>query len=220
MTKKTVFAVFAHPDDEAFGPAGTLFHYSKTHDVYLICVTNGEAGENHSGNKTNLLAKIRRAELENSASILGVKKVFFLNYKDGELCNNIYHDLARDISKIVDKFKPEILITYEPRGVSGHLDHVAVSLVTHYVFDKSLYTKKLMNYALLKRQTDKLRDYFIYVPHGIEKEKLHLSVDITPYWNIKIEALKAHKSQLKDVNRMLESIKNEPKEEYFLIEER
>ena len=42
--KPVVVAVFAHPDDEAFGPGGTLAVLSKTHDVYIITVTGGEAG--------------------------------------------------------------------------------------------------------------------------------------------------------------------------------
>lgn len=220
MNNKTIVAVFAHPDDEAFGPAGTIANFSKTHDVYLICATNGEAGENHSDDKTNLLAKIRKAELEKSASILGVKRIFFLNYKDGGLSNNVYHKLAEDISEIINNLQPEIMITYEPRGVSGHLDHVAVSLVTHYVFEKNTDVKKLLCYTLLKEQTDKLRDYFIYVPHGIKKEDMHLSIDISDVWDLKISALKAHKSQVKDVSRILSSIYGEPKEEYFLVEEK
>lgn len=65
---KTIVAIFAHPDDEAFGPAGTLAKLSQTHDVYLICVTRGNANGNAS------LGKIRTKELKQSANILGIKK--------------------------------------------------------------------------------------------------------------------------------------------------
>jgi LmbE family N-acetylglucosaminyl deacetylase len=220
MKKPVLVAIFAHPDDEAFGPAGTLAIYAKTHEVYIICVTDGEAGENHTDNQAVLLSEIRKHELELSASILGVEEVFFLNYKDGTLCNNSYHALAEDLCRVIDKLTPEILLTFEPRGVSGHLDHVAVSLVTHYVFDQKKYVKKLLNYALPRSQTDTLRDYFIYVPHGIEKEDAHLEVEIDAVWDLKVSAIKAHKSQQHDIDRMLESIKNERKVEYFLIEEK
>ncbi|MBI2637373.1 MAG: PIG-L family deacetylase, partial [Candidatus Sungbacteria bacterium] len=43
--KKTIVAIFAHPDDEAFGPAGTLAKLALAHDVYVICATKGEAGD-------------------------------------------------------------------------------------------------------------------------------------------------------------------------------
>ena len=40
---KTVVGVFAHPDDEALGPSGTIATLAKDYQVYLICVTSGEA---------------------------------------------------------------------------------------------------------------------------------------------------------------------------------
>ena len=55
MKRPSLVAIFAHPDDEAFGPAGTLKIYSKTHDIHLICATRGEAGENHLDEKTRLI---------------------------------------------------------------------------------------------------------------------------------------------------------------------
>jgi N-acetyl-1-D-myo-inositol-2-amino-2-deoxy-alpha-D-glucopyranoside deacetylase len=46
MSKLTLMAVFAHPDDEAFGTGGTLAKYAaKGCDVYLVTATRGEAGE-------------------------------------------------------------------------------------------------------------------------------------------------------------------------------
>ena len=97
---KPIVGVFAHPDDEAFGPGGTLASFAKERDVYTICVTNGDAGQNSSG-KTKELAQIRRDELLASAEVLGIKKVFFLDYKDGTLCNNLYHEIAGKIQTIL-----------------------------------------------------------------------------------------------------------------------
>ena len=46
MSKLSLMAVFAHPDDEAFGTGGTLTKYAaEGHDVYLVTATRGEAGE-------------------------------------------------------------------------------------------------------------------------------------------------------------------------------
>ena len=56
---KPVVGVFAHPDDEAFFTGGTIATLSKERDVYTICVTNGDAGENRSG-KEGSLADIRK----------------------------------------------------------------------------------------------------------------------------------------------------------------
>jgi len=217
MKKPSLVAIFAHPDDEAFGPAGTLYKYSKTHDVYLICATSGESGENHTNSSSKPLSEIRKNELKNSAQILGVKKVFFLGLKDGTLCNNNYHKTAASIQKITDKIKPEILMTYEHRGVSGHLDHVSVSMIVSYLFGRIDYAKKLMLYVILKNITEKMKDYFIYVPDGIKKNNADEIFDISNEWSYKIKAISCHKSQKVDVSKFLKQLKSIPKEEYFFV---
>ena len=46
MNKLTLMAVFAHPDDEAFGTGGKLAKYAAQGcDVYLVTATRGEAGQ-------------------------------------------------------------------------------------------------------------------------------------------------------------------------------
>ena len=86
--QSSLVAVFAHPDDEAFGPAGTIAKLARSHDIYLLCATKGDAQGN-----TNL-GQIRQKELLESARILGVKKVYFLGFADGTLSNSLYHILS------------------------------------------------------------------------------------------------------------------------------
>src|SRR3989338_7443324 len=126
--KKVIVGIFAHPDDEAFGPGGTLTKYAKASDVFIICATRGEAGKG-GGN----LAAIREKELKESAKVLGVKKVFYLGFGDGTLSNSSYHLLAQKIESHLKILKPDLLITFEPLGISGHIDHITVSLVTTFV---------------------------------------------------------------------------------------
>ena len=46
MKPQTLMAIFAHPDDEAFGTGGTLTKYAtEGYDVYLVTATRGEAGQ-------------------------------------------------------------------------------------------------------------------------------------------------------------------------------
>lgn len=212
---KTLVAIFAHPDDEAFGPAGTLAKFAETHDVYILCATKGEAGKSQLS--TDNLHDIRKKETEQSAKILGVKKVFFLGYIDGELNNNLYHKLAGKIEKRLKELKPEIIITFEPKGVSGHIDHIVVSLVTTYVFNKLKPVKKLLYYCIAQRERKYLKDYYIYFPQGYKKEEIDEVVDIVPYWDKKLKAILAHKSQKHDADKILKILKKIPKEEYFLV---
>lgn len=211
---KTIFGIFAHPDDEAFGPSGTIATLAKENEVYLICVTNGDAAEGHPNPE---LGNIRQEELRSSAKILGVKDVFFLNFLDGELSNNLYHDVAKEIQKILEEKKPELLITVEPRGVSGHIDHIFVSMVTSYVFEKLDFVKEIWYHAISTDHRALFGPYFIYLPPGYPKEQIDKTVDVSAVWDQKMEAMQQHKSQIKDVNSVSRMVQQVPKEEYFLI---
>jgi len=217
---KPVIGIFAHPDDEVFGPGGALATFSEEgRDVYLICVTDGDAGQNSSGEERDL-GEIRREELEQSAQALGVKKVFFLDYKDGTLNNNLYHEIAEKIKKILYELEPEILLTMENRGVSGHIDHVAVSMISSYIFEKLTFLKEIWYYALTEEARALQPPYFIYFPPGYKKTDISKTLDIMPVWDKKVEAMHKHKSQQHDIERLLGMFMKRPKEEYFIIVKR
>jgi LmbE family N-acetylglucosaminyl deacetylase len=214
--KKAVVAVFAHPDDEAFGPGGTLAKLSKTSDVYLITVTGGERGKNSLKKSEKKLSDIRHKELLEATKILGVKKVFFLGYEDGTLSNSIYHEIASKIEKKLKELKPATVITFEPRGVSGHIDHIAVSLITTFVVKKLPYVKDLLYHCIREAQSKQMNDYFIYFPKGYKKSEIDKIVDIKEVWEIKKRAMLEHKSQKHDAIRILKQMEKLPKEEYFI----
>lgn len=213
---KRIVGIFAHPDDEAMGPGGTLAQLAKNHEVYLICVTSGEASGKTPEEKL-VIGEIRRKELEKSAEILGIKEVFFLGYEDGELRNNIYHQLAGDIAKKIEDLRPDTLLTFEMRGVSGHIDHITVSMVTTFVFQKYSFLKKVMYYVIPKKESKRMRDYFIYFPQGYEEQEVDEVRDISDVWDTKVQAMMAHTSQMKDVESMLEHTTDLPRKEYFLV---
>ncbi len=210
-SRKVIVGIFAHPDDEAFGPGGTLAKLAKDNDVFIICATRGEAGE---GGKN--LAKIREKELKESAKVLGVKQVFCLGFIDGTLSNSTYHLLAEKIESELKKLKPNLLITFEPLGISGHIDHIVVSLVTTYVSQKLQPKPEILYYCTTDQASSKMKDYFIYFPPGYAKRAVDKVVDIKNVWDIKLKAMYCHKSQMQDVKRILQIIKALPKEEYFL----
>lgn len=210
---KPVLCIFAHPDDEAFGPGGTIALLAKKHPVYLICITDGN-DQNHG--KTDL-AKKRKQELRLSAKILGIKKVFFLNYPDGSLNNNLYHQLAKRLQGFIDRLQPETLITFEPRGVSGHIDHVTVSLVTSYVFSQNAQVKTLLYFCIDQRQRRLIKEYFIYFPSGYALNRVDKVVNIARVWQQKVTAIQQHQTQAQDIQRILAMLEKLPKEEYFLV---
>lgn len=214
---KRVLAVFAHPDDEAFGPGGALALLAQTAEVNLVCVTDGDIpGSEESW------AKVRREELRRSAKILGIKEVIFLDLADGSLCNANYHQAADKIQTVVRRLKPELLITFEFRGVSGHLDHVAVSMVVSYVFRENRSIKAVWYWGELERKSLRLlRDrYFIFFPQGYKREEFDLTLDTKSVYDLQVKAMREHKSQKQDCDRILLMRKFWPKEEYFLVKKR
>jgi len=215
---KSVVCIFAHPDDEAFGPGGTIAKLAKTRNVYIICATKGEAGKHKGKNNKKNLGNIRANELRESAKVLGVKKVFFLEFKDGTLSNNLYHDIARKIESILKRLKPDTILTYEPRGISGHLDHIAMSLISSYLFERLAFIKKLMQFCVLDTPERRKMKYFIYFPPGYKKSEIDLVSDVRGVWDIKIQAMLQHKSQIHDIERILKMFKKSPKVENFLVQ--
>jgi LmbE family N-acetylglucosaminyl deacetylase len=216
---KPVVAVFAHPDDEVFGPGGTLALFAKEgRDVYIITVTNGDAGMNSlSEDDGRSLGEIRTDELKASAKAIGVKDVFFLNYKDGTLSNNLYHDIADKVQAKIEELQPEIMVTFEPRGVSGHLDHIAVSMISTFVFEKVHFVKELWYYAMNEYARSFQGEYFIHFPPGYKDEEISKVVNIEPVWEQKVTAMQQHKSQKHDIDRILGAFQKRRKEDYFII---
>jgi LmbE family N-acetylglucosaminyl deacetylase len=216
---KRVVGIFAHPDDEALGPAGTIAKFASEGDVYLICVTCGEAGGKTSDEKEKI-GSIRRSEMQESAKLLGVKEVFFLHFEDGTLSNSLYQQIANKIKEKLDALQPDTIMTFEPRGVSGHLDHIAVSMITTHLFYKLSFIKKLMYYCLSEKRRAKVGDYFVYFPPGYKDSEIQEVVDIEDHWDIKVRAMHCHESQMHDVQNVLKQSRDLPKKECFLVLEK
>ena len=151
MTKK-ILAVLAHPDDESFGLGGTLALYAqKGYDTYLVCATRGEAGtvdaEHLNGFKDT--AELRTDELMRAAKYLGLKDVFFLDYRDSGMpgmeankhpnaqINHPIDEVAGRIVKYIRELKPDLVLTFDPIGGYKHPDHIHVHLATKLAFERS-----------------------------------------------------------------------------------
>jgi LmbE family N-acetylglucosaminyl deacetylase len=224
--KKKMLGVFAHPDDEAFGPGGMFAKYGQDPDVeiHLLTATRGEAGLWNEVSKTKAKTQdqkihhVREEELKKSAKILGIEKLEFLDYIDGTLSNSIYHELAAKITKKIDEWKPDVVMTNERRGVSGHLDHIAISMITTFAFKKSKYGKKLYYHCISeKMRSPQLDDYFVYFPEGYKEEEITTRIEYSKFWDVRVKAMRQHESQTHDVERILEWAQDKPKIDTFIL---
>jgi LmbE family N-acetylglucosaminyl deacetylase len=122
-------AVFAHPDDEAFGTGGTLTKYAAEGcDVYLVTATRGEAGqiaEPDLATSANL-PYVREQELRCACQIYGIHPPRFLDYQDGQLAIANQGQAVGRLVRIMRELRPQVLVTFGPDGIYGHYDHIAV----------------------------------------------------------------------------------------------
>ena len=159
----------------------------------------------------------REQELREASAILGVKEVFFLGYQDGHLSNKLYHEIAEKIDPYVKKHLPDRIITYEPRGISGHIDHIAMSMISSFIYVKNECIRELHYFCLDEKQRGVAQEYFIYFPPGYTEAEISKRVNISSVLDKKIAAIKKHASQIKDVENILEKHKNNRLEECFII---
>jgi len=215
---QNILAVFAHPDDDVFGPSGFILSLrERKNHIYEIFLTNGESGTNQkTGRKEKDLGEKRKEEAKKSAFFMGVKKVFFLNFNDGFLSNNLYHDVFNKIKKIAYEINPLSFLTYEPRGVSGHVDHFFTSMVVSFLAQK--LKKKVFYYCLSKKQRQFIKDYFIFFPEGYDDWEIDLKLEVEKYRKKKEELIKIHQTQVKDGDMVLKNMKKQrPLIENFLV---
>jgi len=152
MSKQTLLAVLAHPDDESFGMGGTLALYaSRGAEVHLVCATRGEVGEVAPEllKGFNSIAELRESELRCAAGILGLAGVHFLDYRDSgmpgspdnqhpqALAAQPLDEVAANIVCYIRELKPQIVLTFDPIGGYRHPDHIAIQRATVRAFEQA-----------------------------------------------------------------------------------
>ncbi len=189
-----VMVVTAHPDDSEFGAGGTVAKLAKQGcEVTYVIVTNGNKGSSDRTMTPERLAKIREEEQRNAARTLGVERIEFLGYPDGELEDT--RDLRRDITRQIRRWRPDLLITQNPHRTynlyASHRDHrIAAGVVLDCVYPLA---RDHMSFPELLPEVEphKVREI-----HLMQWENPHLVVDISDTMELKLRALACHASQL------------------------
>ena len=235
MTEKlTMMAVHAHPDDEASSTGGVLATYSDAgvRAVVVTC-TNGEFGDapggvkpGQDGHDEQAVAQLRLSELRQSCKILGVSDLETLGYHDSGMpdwdykdrpeafCNIPLADVAARIGGLIEHYRPQVVITYDDRGMYQHPDHVHASLAAQAAVKATGIPAKLYLAAIrasdfqkvweaLREQGVEMPDEREFTPEQQKKAaedelRITTTVDITPALSRKRDALMAHASQIED----------------------
>ena len=193
-------SIHAHPDDQEFTVAGTLAKWARAGcEIVSVCITSGGAGSNKYtplDMTRHALVTIREDEQREACRILGVKEPIFLGYEDGALEPSI--GLRRELTRLIRRHRPEAVLTGDPTvryygtaymnhpdhraAAAGALDAVFPSAGTRLIFPE------LLDEGL---EPHEVRQVYI---HGAERPDTY--VDISEFLDVKLAALRAHKSQM------------------------
>ena len=207
-----VLCLFAHPDDESFIVAGTAgWCAERGATVALVTATRGGAGKVGDPPVTTreTLPVVREGELRAAAAILGITDLTIYDYPDGALAAAPPEQIRQELVATIRRVRPHVAITFDPNGANRHPDHIAISrfatdaLVAAadprwfpesgppHATPRVLWTPPVSPWIApeLSWLTDP--------PAGID-----LAIDIRPWSARKADALRAHRTQHLQVDRI------------------
>ena len=189
---RRLLVCFAHPDDESFGPAGTIAHYATQGvAVHYVCATRGEAGDVDPGllQGYNSVAALRTEELLCAAGYLGLAGLHLLDYRDSGMANAPENrdpaslmqaplwGVTDKITRLIRQLQPQVVLTHDPTGGYFHPDHIKMHQATVQAFHSAGSPDRFpeqLEQGLVPFQAQKL--YYTAMPRGL----LRLAVRILP----------------------------------------
>lgn len=191
--------IFSHPDDAEFGAAATIAHLTAAGArVDYVVTTDGGKGTEDPAVTSAQLTAVREAEQRAAADVLGVSEIVHLGYPDGYLEPSLA--LRRDIVRQLRRFRPDLVIAQNPvRRQDGnpfisHPDHLATGEATlaavYPAARDRLNFPELLSEGLEPWKVPQL------LVTGVERPNLFLDVSST--FDIGLQALFCHVSQIPD----------------------
>jgi LmbE family N-acetylglucosaminyl deacetylase len=198
---RRILVITAHPDDVDFGAAGTVARWTDAGiEVGYCIVTDGEAGGSDPSLSRTDMAALRRREQAAAAKQVGVHDIRFLGYPDGRVEATL--QLRKDLTRVIRTVRPDRVVcpspdrNYARPGVS-HPDHRAVGSAAL----DAVYPDARNPFAFPELLADEELDAWTVREVWINGtgNPAHY-VDITETFPRKIAALRAHVSQVGDVD--------------------
>jgi LmbE family N-acetylglucosaminyl deacetylase len=192
-----VLVVVAHPDDAEFWLGGTIGRWTAagTEVTYLV-LTDGEAGGFDPAVPRSDIPKVRRAEQEKAAAVLGVTDIRFLGLAETSLLQNV-RDLHVELVRTIRRVRPQRVVTWSPEWNwrqfrSCHPDHLATGTLTL----RAVYPDAGNPFALsFLREQEGLDPWAPGEIWLINSPQVNHYVDITDMFGRKVAAVRVHESQ-------------------------
>ncbi|MFL5680889.1 MAG: PIG-L deacetylase family protein [Chloroflexota bacterium] len=206
--------IAGHPDDADFGPAATAARWIDEGSVgWLVCCTSGDQGGEDPDIDPLELAALREKEQRDAAAVVGYDGVSFLHQPDGALANDLA--LRELLVREIRTFRPDAVLATDPEtifhgdGGVNHTDHRAAGMAA---VDASYpAARNPMAFPWLAREglaAHRVRRLYLFWSNSPT-----VRVDVTSTIGRKIDALRAHASQIKEPDRLESRIRDWAREE-------
>ncbi|MEN3333012.1 MAG: N-acetylglucosamine malate deacetylase 2 [Blastocatellia bacterium] len=226
MAKRSLMFVLAHPDDETFGPGGTIARYARDGvRITVITATSGQAGRTAGLASTpEELGRVREQEARDAAASLGIAAIHFFGYMDGRLDQVDEEEVEEKVVRRIREEQPDVVVTFGPEGAGNeHRDHQRISRIATEAVASTADPEKFKA-QLTEGLTPHLVSKFYYMtgysnPWG-EMRQAFLPVttviDIADFVEAKIAAFRLHRSQQQWMTKLQEWIEaNRHQEVYY-----
>jgi len=189
-----ILIVAAHPDDEVLGCGGSMAKWSQGgHQVHILIMAEGltsrDKQRDRKSRKKELLMLGKSAK--EASDILNVDSVELLNYPDNRMDSIDLLDIVKSVEEKITKLKPNIVLTH----------HIGDLNVDHQIVHKAVIT------ACRPQPGQSVKRILSFeVPSATEWQSPSLGSPFVPNWyedisdtlKLKIKALKAYESEMKD----------------------
>ena len=195
---KRILLATAHPDDADIMAGGTVARWvEEGHEVHAVIFTRGDKGHDDPAITSEAVAALRELEQRAAAAILGVSRLTFLDFADGEL-GWVGPQLAETATRIIRSVRPDTVVTHDPYGGAPaywepqlHPDHRAVGLAVveacYFRAPGPLYYPAHRPAGL---SPHRVREILLIMSDHVD----HL-VDIAATFERKVRAVREHASQ-------------------------
>jgi LmbE family N-acetylglucosaminyl deacetylase len=203
-----ILVINAHPDDVDFSTAGTVALWTEAGiEVSYCIVTDGDAGGHDESVPRAEIPSLRRAEQTAAAKQVGVHDLRFLGYPDGRVEATL--TLRGDLARVIRQVRPDRLLCPSPernyaRLPANHPDHRAVGSAAL----DAVYPDARNPFAFPELRAEEGLEPWtvreVWLPSGPDPSHY---VDITASFGRKLAALRAHESQIGNMEGLEELLR-------------
>jgi LmbE family N-acetylglucosaminyl deacetylase len=159
VNQHSLLCVFAHPDDETTVAPMLARYAAEGHAVSIACITSGQKGYRPHCNipPGDELGTLRAEELRASCRALGIREPYLLGFQDqGFSTSAVAGEVTARLREIVAETRADVLLTWGPDGITGHIDHRMASSLASVLFAEQ---------RMLAHKPSKL--YFLAFPESL-----------------------------------------------------